>query len=318
MTRLVCWTLLILLGTCAAWGAAPPTPAAAPTPATVMKDLQRNAALGEALTHRQGSADELALVQKLADRGLQGARDLAAKNPDSAEAQYLLGSWILYGYRVIERENVSFDTGGGEHREKTREVARGLSDSPTEGLKYLQSAHTLAPENGRYFVDYGAALYDCDLPDEAMSALKKVWLSTLKLTPADRMRTALLMSDLLANQGEVSGAREWMYRALLLDPKNAELVPLLPRFDHPQTETLVAPPPASAPPPPAAEPESAPPAEQEVAPSDEGTTQEAAPEASEDTSGDELAPESGAGDSGDNTSDGNEGAAQGAEGGSGG
>jgi len=318
MTRLVCWTLLILLCACAAWSAAPPTPAAAPTPATVMKDLERNAALGQALTHRQGSADELALVQKLADRGLQGARDLVAKNPDSAEAQYLLGSWLLYGYRAIEREDVSFDTGGGEHREKTRQVSQGLSDSPADGLTALQSAHTLAPENGRYFVDYGAALYDCDLPDEAMSVLKKAWLSALKLTPQDKLRTALLMSDLLADQGEVSGAREWMYRALLLDPKNAELVPRLRHLDRLQTETLTAPPPAPAPPPPAVEPENPPPAEQEVAPSDEETTQEAAPEASEGTSGDELTPESGAGDSGDKTSDGNEGAAQGTEGESGG
>jgi len=288
MTRLVCWTLLVLLGACAAWSAAPPTPAAAPVPATVMKDLERNAALGEALTHRQGSADELALVQTLADRGLQGARALVAENPNSAEAQYLLGSWLLYGYRVIEREDVSFDTSGGEHREKTRPVVRGLSDSPNDGLAALQSAHTLTPENGRYFVDYGAALYDYDLPDEAMSVLKKVWLSALKLTPQDKLRTALLMSDLLADQGEVSGAREWVYRALLLDPKNAELVPRLRRLDRLQTETLTAPPAGPAPPPAAAEPESPPPAEQEVAPSEEGTTQEAAPEASEGASADET------------------------------
>jgi tetratricopeptide (TPR) repeat protein len=210
------------------------------------------------------------LVQKLADRGLQAARALVAMRPDSAEAQYLLGSWLIYGYRVVESETVSFDATGGEHREKTQEVAQGLADSPAEGLKALESAHALAPQNGRYFVDYGAALYDCDRPEEAMSVLKKVWLGTADLTLPDKVRTALLMSDLLADQGEVSEAREWVYRALSLDPKLLPVVPRLRRLDRLQTEALTA------------SPESVPSAEEEVAPGEPETTEEVAPEESEE------------------------------------
>jgi len=267
MMRRACWMLPVICWACVAWGAAPAPPVPAPTPATAMKDLERNAALGEALTRRQGSPDELQLVQKLADRGLQAARALVAMRPDSAEAQYLLGSWLIYGYRVVESESVSFDANGGEHREKTQEVAQGLADSPAEGLKALESAHALAPQNGRYFVDYGAALYDCDRPEEAMSVLKKVWLGTADLTLPDKLRTALLMSDMLADQGEVSEAREWVYRGLSLDPKLLPVAPRLRRLDRLQTEALTAPP-----------PENVPSVEEEVAP-----TEEVAPEESEET-----------------------------------
>lgn len=192
----------------ATWGTALASGVSAPTPETSMKDLERNVALGEALALRQGSADELKLVQKLADQGLRVARGLVAKKPSSAEAQYLLGSWLLYGYQVVESESVFFDAYGEEHREKMSVTAQGLSDNPTDGLKALQAAHVLAPQNGRYFVDYGAALYDWGRPDEAMSALKKAWVSAVEFTPQEKGRIALLMSDLLADQGEAPQARE--------------------------------------------------------------------------------------------------------------
>ncbi len=84
-------------------GRPPAVKPSAPAPGTIqacLKDLDRNAAMGEALTRREGSADELALVQKLADRGLETAQDLTNKYPNSPEAQHLLGLWMLRGYRV--------------------------------------------------------------------------------------------------------------------------------------------------------------------------------------------------------------------------
>ena len=291
MTRLMGWTVLVVLCAGVAWGATPVTPTPVATPATAMKDLERNMALGAALTHRDGSADELGLVQKLADRGLAAARELVAADPKSAEAQYVLGSWLLYGYHVVESESVFFDTAGGEHTEKVSLVAQGLVDSDTEGLRALELAHILAPENGRYFVDYGAALYDCDRPEAAMSVLKKVWVSTVKLAPQDKLRTALLMSDLLADQGEIADAREWVYRALTLEGKNQDIVARLRQLDRLQTEALTTPPPVTAPPPPAVEPESTAPVEEEAAPADESGPEEVAPEESEGATGEELAPD---------------------------
>lgn len=286
MTRLMGWLMLTLWATAVFAVAAAPNPAAAPTPAAAMNDLERNAALGEALAQRHGAAEEYAVVQKLYDRGLNAARTLAAATPKSAEIQYLLGSWLLYGYRVVEVENVFYDVNGEERRETEKAVLQGLAEDDAEGLKALEAAHSLAPQNARYFVDYGAALYDCDQLGPAMDVLNKAWRASAKFPLQEKTRTALLLSDILADQGEILEAREWVYRALLLDAKHQDLVPRLRRLDLLQIEALTPPPP----PPPVAEPE--PPAEEELAPADQGSEDQIAPE-EEYAPDDELAPEEG-------------------------
>lgn len=278
MFRLMGWLLLTMWGTTGLALAATPSSVAAPTPATVMHDLERNAALGEALSQRQGSPEEYAVLQKLYDRGLTAAREFVAAKPNSPELQYLLGSWLLYGYRVTATENVFYDVNGEERRESVRAVLQGLAENAAEGLKALEVAHSLAPQNARYFVDYGAALYDCGHLWEAMEVLKKAWSASAKFPVQEKMRTALLISDVLADQGEISEAREWVYRALALDPKNQEVTPRLRRLDQMQIDALTPPPP----PPPAPEP--MPPAEEELTPADEEMEEEVAPE-------EELAPE---------------------------
>jgi len=248
MRRLAFWTLLVVLPAAGVYGAptkekAAPAAASEPQASVVqssMKDLERNAALGAALTHREGSPDELATVQKLADRGLETARALAEKDPKSAEARYLLGSWLLYGYRVVERERLVVDAGGEEHRRKVKVVVQGLSDTPQDGLDALRAAHVLAPANLKYLLDYGSALLDCDQSAEAMGVVRAVWSESMKLAPGEEAQVALLMSDIHLARGDVREARSWIYRALSAQPQNAPIVTRLKKLDALQEEAARA------------------------------------------------------------------------------
>ena len=240
MKSLACWLLLVILPVGIAWGApdtAKGTPAkAAPAAASMayqdsLKDLAWNTGLGQALTHRGGSSDELALVQKLADRGLETARAWIAKDPQSAEAHYLLGSWLLYGYRVVQTDHLSIDAAGIEHHSKVESVAQSLSESSQEGLDALRTAQELAPKNPQYVMDYAAALLDWEQSAEAMAAVKKVWAENLNLTPAQQARAALLMSDIHVARGELIEARTWIYRALSAQAQNAPILDRLKKLD---------------------------------------------------------------------------------------
>ena len=298
MKRPLAWAFLVLLGTTlVAWGAAPPPSKSA----ALLKDLQRNLALGSALTHRAPTAAEQALIRKQAEQGEQGARGLVAANPASADAQYALGSWLLYGYRVVSAEQAFTDAQGVERSRPTPSVVQGLGDTPQEGLEALLEAHQLAPNNGRYFLDYGAALLDSDRSREALSVLKKVWLGAgkLKLSSADKAHTALLLSDATANLGDPQGAREWLYRALGMDPRNAGYVQRLEHLDQMDAEARrprgnqpedFAPPEEEGPPELEAPPSDTEDQPEEIAPSDtEDQPEEVAPSDTEDQP-EEVAP----------------------------
>jgi len=65
-------------------------------------DFERNTALAAALDMRAGTQAEFDEVRLLGDRGLKAAQAAVAADPESADAQYALGSWLLYGYHVAE------------------------------------------------------------------------------------------------------------------------------------------------------------------------------------------------------------------------
>ncbi len=240
MRRLSCWTLVAVLFAGGAWGIGIPMKPKVPAPvspvAASMKDLERNAALGAALTQREASPGELDLVQKLADRGVATAQKLVQTRPQSPEGHYLLGSWLLYGYRVVTTDRLELDEEGEERHTQVKVAVLGLRDNPSEGLEALGRARQLAPRTARYVVDYGAALVDCDQPAEAMSVLKSVWSEALELTAAERLQVAMLMSDAHVARGELSDARAWLYRAIAEQPQNAPLVTRLKDLDVRQAE----------------------------------------------------------------------------------
>jgi tetratricopeptide (TPR) repeat protein len=115
-------------------------------------------------------------------------------------------------------------------------VERGLKDSPVEGLEALLRAHDLAPRNGHYLLDYGAALFDCRRPQEAISALKQVWMEEIQITPQDRIQAALLLSDIETSLGGLPDARGWLYRALSENHENVSIVQRLRQLDLRQSE----------------------------------------------------------------------------------
>jgi tetratricopeptide (TPR) repeat protein len=235
MAALVCMTGL---GAAAAQTDDPGGAQTAAFLAQEMRDFESNAALGTALTLRPGTQAELEEVDALAKRGLKAARDAVAQHPDSPEAHYLLGSWLLYGYRVVEVKSISIGPQGGQWTETVRTVVLGLSDSTDEGIAALRRATELAPDRGDYFIDYAAALFDCARPLEAMSLLKQAWAGQPELTTEDRTRAGLLLSDILASQDRLAEAREWVYSALLVNPVNVAAVQRLRQLDAAEAASL--------------------------------------------------------------------------------
>jgi hypothetical protein len=231
--------LLMLLAVLvsASLAAAAQTPGAgqaAPLNATLergTKDFARNAALGAVLSKRPGTPAELRELQELADGGLRAARELAGKYPQSVEASYLLGSWLIYGYHVVKTRQVTVNATAGATSEVTERVVQGLSDDPQEGLGALQRAEDLDPKRGQYVVDYGTALVDCGRDAEAMSFLKATWSGNGSLTAQEKMQIGLLLSDVSAHRGDLAEAREWVYSALEAVPENRAMAAYLRSLD---------------------------------------------------------------------------------------
>jgi len=225
-------------------GALPSLAAQAGAPALSLeaglRDLEQQAGLGAALSMRPASEAELNQLQQMADHGLAAARAAAADAPGSAEAHYLLGSWLLYGYRVVEARTIVADAHGVERVEVVRQPLQGLSDEPDEGLEALRRAAELAPTSGRYLLDYAAALGDYGRPSQAMDILKRAWAGDPPLDPEQRMRAGLLISDLHAGRGELAAARSWVYQALAALPQNAEAVERLRWLDVAEAQAAAA------------------------------------------------------------------------------
>jgi len=285
-----------------------------------LKDFNLNTSLGEQLQARTGTPGELDEVQKLADRGLKAAREAVQKDPKSAAAQYQLGSWLLYGYRVMTTQQTTTDEAGTTRTTTVRRAVMGLTDDTQEGLQALGAAYELAPTNAQYVLDYAVALIDTDNPEEAMGLLQTAWGDKPKLTPDQKARTGIMLSDAYAAQGNTTDAREWLYTTLLLDPNNTEIVRRLRALD---AETLLpeepaapatvapaapveqpseaAPAPSEAAPQEEAAPESPSDSDQQVAPGDEeqGGSYQAAPSSDQGSGADEAAPGSDQGSSSD-------------------
>jgi tetratricopeptide (TPR) repeat protein len=183
---------------------------------------------------RPGTPGELKELQALADRGLKAAGEAVAKYPSNAEAHYLLGSWLLYAYRVREVRQVAVDAQGSARTEVVPRVVQGLSEDVEPGLAALKRATVLEPGKGRYLVDYGAALFDCDRVPEAMGYLKGVWATQPTLMPGEKMEVGLLLSRVCEAQGRLEEAREWVYSALGVAPQNADAVQRLRQLDAAQ------------------------------------------------------------------------------------
>jgi hypothetical protein len=211
-----------------------------------MSDLERNLALGAVLEMREGTQAELGELRALADQGVAQAGAAVAANPGSADAQYALGSWLLYGYRVVEVDQISFDAQGNAETERVTRVLQGMGDDPEEGLAALNKASELAPANGQYLLDYAAGLMDYDRVDQAEGMLKAAWAGQPDLPVALKMRAGILLSGVAEANGDLDGAREWIYSALSLDPLAAPAVYRLRELDEAAFEAALAPSPAEA------------------------------------------------------------------------
>jgi len=236
MVRLLCLIAVAgLLSATTAWAgtarvphtAAPSRPAA---PAG-MQQFEKNTTLGADLEVRVGTEEEYSQVRTLADRGLAAARNLVAANPQNAEAQYMLGSWLLYGYRAVTTQETTTDATGEAHTSRTRKVVQRLSDDPTEGLGALKKATELAPGNATYALDYAAALLDVGQPEQAIVTLQGAWNGKPLLNQQQKARAGLLLADAYSVQGRIPESREWLYSTLLLNAENAEIVRKLRALD---------------------------------------------------------------------------------------
>jgi len=257
-----------------------------------MQEFEENSTLGATLGTRRGTDEEYTQVQTLMDRGLKAARNLMEANPQSAQAQYMLGSWLIYGYRVVTTQETTTDATGGTHTTEVRNVVQGLADEPAEGLEALGRAAELAPTNAVYTLDHAAALLDTGQPALAVGILNAAWSGKPPLDPSQKARASLMLSDAYWAQDRPGEAREWLYATLLLNPDNAEIVNRLRALDAEMASAQSIPAPSVAPAAPVEEPSEAAPAREEVAPE-----QEAAPEEPSDGSG-EVAPSDQGDDSG--------------------
>jgi hypothetical protein len=194
-------------------------------------DFNRDTTLGAVLQLRQGTTAELDELRILADRGMSTTREAVAADPNSADAQYALGSWLLYGYQVVQVDETTFDAEGNATTETITRVIQGLADDPEEGLAALKKAWELDPTNGEYVLDYGAALLDYDEADQAEAVLKGVWAGKPDLPVPHKMRAGFLLSAISEGNGDLNGARDWIYAALLLDPEAAPAVDRLRELD---------------------------------------------------------------------------------------
>jgi hypothetical protein len=234
------WTA-VLIAACATctWAAAPRAqPAAAVT--DEMERYERNSALGEALSARPGKPEELKELQTLADNGLKRARELVAKYPDSAEASYLLGTWLIYGYRVVEETRASVDEEGLEHAMTVQTVVQGLRDDCQEGLDALKRTTVLEPGRGKYLVDYGAALFDCGQSAQARDLLRAAWFGQPQLTVAEKTQAGILLSRIYLQDLKPQEAREWAYSGLAARPENVPAMQKLRELDAAEREQVGA------------------------------------------------------------------------------
>ena len=203
-----------------------------------MKWFEQNMSLGQMLVLRPGTPQELDEVRTLAQLGLAAARQGAEQDPDSAEAHYLLGSWLLYGYGVVEDPHVIIDANGAERTEMARRVVQGLTEDYGEGLEALKRATVLAPARGQYLVDYGAALFDCGEPEEALAVLRGAWDTQTGLTDPERTQAAVLLSRICLDRWMFREAREWGYSALEVTAGNAPAVDRLRQLDRAQEQEM--------------------------------------------------------------------------------
>ena len=233
------WTVGLLVLTLCAASAAQPAAQAPPDFSQEIRDFESNAALGSPLTMRAGTPAELELLNQLADRGLKAAREAVAKYPDSAEAHYLLGSWLLYGYRVVEVHRISSQPETGETTEVAPKVIQG-TDDPDEGLAEFKRATDLAPTNGGFLLDYAAALADYDRMPESTALLRAAWAGKPPLTQEEKAYAGLLLSDLSAAEGRLQQARDWIYAALSLTDPGARAVERLRYLDSAQVAAAQA------------------------------------------------------------------------------
>jgi hypothetical protein len=201
-----------------------------------MQQYERNAALGEALSVQPGKPAELQELQALAEDGLKTARELVTKFPESAEASYLLGTWLIYGYRVVEETRTTVDAEGVEHATTMQTVVLGLSDDCDEGLEALKRASVLEPARGKYVVDYCAALFDCGLGPEALDLLKAAWFGQPQLAIAEKTQAGILLSRIYLADLKPQEAREWAYSALAARPENVPAMQRLRQLDAGEKE----------------------------------------------------------------------------------
>jgi hypothetical protein len=224
---------LLLIWPLAAWPAEPAAEVVDPF-AKIASDFEQNTALGTALSIRDGTPEEFAQVRALADRGLKRARNAVEQSPDSAAAHYWLGSWLLYGYGVVEVDRVTFDPESGGRTETITQVVQGLTGQSEDGLDALKRTTELAPENGRYLLDYAMALGDYGRLVDARALLRAAWFGRPALSGEEKMEAGLLLSDAAVADGNLAAAREWVYSALALDPATAQGVERLRYLDAAQ------------------------------------------------------------------------------------
>lgn len=230
------WVIaLVVLWACCGWAEAGP---AGPSAAVAqgMQQYERNAALGEALSLRLGKPEELTELQALAERGLAKAWELVTDYPESAEASYLLGTWLVYGYRVVEETRTTVDAEGVEHAATVQTVVLGLSDDCEEGLEALKRASVLDPAGGKYVVDYCAALFDCGLGPEALDPLKAAWFGQPPLTLDEKTQAGILVSKIYLAERKPKEARDWAYSALAARPENVPAMQRLRQLDAAERE----------------------------------------------------------------------------------